>query len=417
MISVAGEPWFASPPLKRIFSLLNADGGEVRVVGGAIRNALMGLPVSDIDMATTLRPEEVASRAEAAGIRHVPTGIAHGTVTLIVEGTPFEVTTLRRDVETYGRHAEVAFGTDWKTDAERRDFTINALYAGEDGAVIDHVNGLADIESRTVRFIGEASQRIEEDHLRILRFFRFFAHYGRGRPDADGLRASARAKATLGKLSAERVWAETKKLLSAENPGRALLWMRQAGVLSEILPETEKWGIDSIPALVQAETAFGWGPDPLLRLASIVPPDTARLDAMAGRLRLSNSERDFFRQWSLAPVPAPGLADTVLARLLYQNGPGGVITRLKLAIAALQPRIEGGGEALGEMAALRRHLDRALNWQRPSFPLTGGDVLKAGIASGPRVGEVLAELEAAWVASNFNLDRATLVARLEALGE
>lgn len=417
MISVAGEPWFASPPLKRIFSLLNADGGEVRVVGGAIRNALMGLPVSDIDMATTLRPEEVASRAEAAGIRHVPTGIAHGTVTLIVEGTPFEVTTLRRDVETYGRHAEVAFGTDWKTDAERRDFTINALYAGEDGAVIDHVNGLADIESRTVRFIGEASQRIEEDHLRILRFFRFFAHYGRGRPDADGLRASARAKATLGKLSAERVWAETKKLLSAENPGRALLWMRQAGVLSEILPETEKWGIDSIPALVQAESAFGWGPDPLLRLASIIPPDTARLDTMADRLRLSNSERDFFRQWSLAPAPAPDLADTALARLIYHNGPGGVITRLKLAIAALQPRIEGGGEALSEMAALRRHLDCALNWQRPSFPLTGGDVLKAGIASGPRVGEVLAELEAAWVASNFNLDRATLVARLEALGE
>lgn len=415
MTSVAGEPWFASPPLKRVFALLNADGGDVRVVGGAIRNSLMGLPVSDIDMATTLRPEEVAARAEAAGIRHVPTGIAHGTVTLIIHGTPFEVTTLRRDVETYGRHADVAFGTDWKVDAERRDFTINALYAGEDGAVIDYVGGLADIESRTVRFIGEADQRIEEDHLRILRFFRFFAHYGHGRPDADGLRASARAKSSLGKLSAERVWAETKKLLSATDPGRALLWMRQAGVLSEILPETEKWGIDSIPALVEIERVLGWTPEPLLRLASIVPPDAARLDAMAGRLRLSNSERDYFRQWSLAPAVAPGIADTAFDRLLYRQGAGGVTTRLKLAIVSMQPRIEAGGEALSEMATLRRLLSRASNWTRPTFPLSGADVLKAGIQPGPKVGEILADLENAWVESNFNLDRATLVARLEAL--
>lgn len=415
MTSVVGESWFASPPLKRVFALLNAYGGDVRVVGGAIRNSLMGLPVSDIDMATTLRPDEVAARAEAAGIRYVPTGIAHGTVTLIIDGTPFEVTTLRRDVETYGRHADVAFGTDWKVDAERRDFTINALYAGEDGAVIDYVGGLADIESRTVRFIGEADQRIEEDHLRILRFFRFFAHYGHGRPDADGLRASARAKSSLGKLSAERVWAETKKLLSATDPGRALLWMRQAGVLSEILPETEKWGIDSIPALVETERALGWTPEPLLRLASIIPPDTARLDAMAGRLRLSNSERDYFRQWSLAPAAAPGIADTAFDRLLYRQGAGGVTTRLKLAIVSVQPRIETGGEALSELATLRRHLARASAWARPVFPLSGADVLKAGVQPGPKVGEILADLENAWVESNFNLDRATLVARLEAL--
>ncbi len=236
MSGIAGQSWFSKPGLQRIFSLLNADGGEARVVGGAVRNALMGLPVGDIDMATTLPPQDVVERAKDAGIKAVPTGIDHGTVTLVVDGEGYEVTTLRRDVTTDGRHAEVAFGTDWKEDAERRDLTINALYADASGEVIDLIGGLADIETKTVRFIGDAATRIAEDHLRILRFFRFFAYYGSGRPDADGLRASARAKDKLSTLSAERVWSEMKKLLSADDPSRALLWMRQAGVLAQILP-------------------------------------------------------------------------------------------------------------------------------------------------------------------------------------
>ena len=219
MTSVSGEAWFSDPALVRVLALLNGDGGEGRVAGGAVRNSLMGLPVADVDIATTLRPEVVVERAKAAGIKAVPTGIEHGTVTLVIDGTPFEVTTLRRDVATNGRHAEVAFGTDWQTDAERRDLTINALYATGDGRVIDLVNGLPDIESRTVRFIGDAAMRIAEDHLRILRFFRFFALYGSGRPDAEGLKACARAKTSLAKLSAERVWSETKRLVGVGSSG------------------------------------------------------------------------------------------------------------------------------------------------------------------------------------------------------
>ncbi|MGZ2373275.1 poly(A) polymerase [Sinorhizobium medicae] len=306
MTSIAAEPWFQAPQLRRIFDLLNADGGEVRIVGGAIRNSLMGLPAGDVDLATTWHPEDVIQRARGAGIKSVPTGIDHGTVTLVIEGMPYEVTTLRRDVATDGRRAEVAFRADWKADAQRRDFTINALYGNAEGEVLDHVGGLDDIATRTVRFIGSAAERVAEDYLRILRFFRFFAHYGSGRPDAEGLKACAQARTKLATLSAERVWTETKKLLSAVDPGRALLWMRQAGVLGEVLPETEKWGIDAIPALISAEKSFSWHPDHLLRLAAMVPPDVDRLEAMAKRLRLSKAESAYLDRFAKAPAIAPG---------------------------------------------------------------------------------------------------------------
>ena len=415
MTSVAGEAWFSKPALKRIFDLLNTDGGEVRVVGGAVRNSLMGLEASDIDMATTLPPQEVMARAEAAGIKAVATGIDHGTVTLVIDGKPFEITTLRRDVETNGRHAEVAFGTDWKVDAERRDLTINALYADVSGAVIDLVGGLPDIESRTVRFIGEAEKRVAEDYLRVLRFFRFFAWYGSGRPDADGLRACARARSKLSGLSAERVWGETKKLLSADDPGRALLWMRQAGVLTEVLPETEKWGIDAIPGLVAAERAFGWKPDPLLRLAAIVPPDTERLTDMAKRLRLSKAEAAFFAAWGNAPAIPATIADTAFDRMLYRSGAAGLATRLKLALAVARQKTENDPSLLPEVARLKRLLARAEAWQRPVLPVSGADVLEAGVAAGPRVRELLQKLEEGWIEGNFNADRATLIARLTSL--
>lgn len=417
MTSVSGEAWFSDPALVRVLSLLNSDGGEARVAGGAVRNSLMGLPVADVDIATTLRPETVVERAKAAGIKAVPTGIEHGTVTLVVDKIPFEVTTLRRDVATNGRHAEVAFGSDWQMDAERRDLTINALYATADGAVVDLVNGLPDIESRTVRFIGDAATRIAEDHLRILRFFRFFALYGSGRPDAEGLKACARAKGSLGKLSAERVWSETKKLLAAPDPGRALLWMRQAGVLTEILPESEKWGIDAIPALVEAEKAFGWTPDALLRLAAIVPPDRERLKALVERLRLSKAEAANLDYWASAPEIAPKLAETAFERLLYRNGPVGLTMRLKLALSTARAKGLGDAEALSFAGLCQRLLAKAQNWQKPSFPLTGADVLAAGVAPGPKVGVVLGAIEDEWVAGNFNEGRAKLLARLEALAK
>lgn len=415
MISVAGEAWFSTPALTRIFDLLNADGGEVRVVGGAVRNSLMGLAVADIDMATTLLPEVVVARAKSAGIKAVPTGIEHGTVTLVIDGKPYEITTLRRDVETDGRRAEVAFGTDWTVDAERRDLTINALYANAKGEVIDLVGGLADIEKRTIRFIGNAGERVAEDYLRVLRFFRFFAHYGSGRPDADGLRACAQARSKLSALSAERVWSELKKLLSARDPGRALLWMRTSGVLTEILPESEKWGIDSIPGLIAAEQTFGWRPDPLLRLASIVPPDTERLDAMAKRLRLSKTEAAYFTAWTKAPRLPAEIADTAFDRLLYRNGEKGLMTALRLSLASARQKSENDPSQLPETARLQRLLTRAEKWQKPVFPLTGADVLATGIQPGPRVGDILGQLEDKWVDGNFNADRATLVARLQSL--
>jgi len=412
MSGIAGQSWFSKPGLQRIFSLLNADGGEARVVGGAVRNALMGMPVGDIDMATTLPPRDVVERAKDAGIKAVPTGIDHGTVTLVVDGEGYEVTTLRRDVTTDGRHAEVAFGTDWKEDAERRDLTINALYADASGKVIDLIGGLADIETKTVRFIGDAATRIAEDHLRILRFFRFFAYYGSGRPDADGLRASARAKDKLSTLSAERVWSEMKKLLGADDPSRALLWMRQAGVLAQILPETEKWGIDSIHGLVATEQALGWRPDPMLRLASIIPPDAERVTALSSRLRMSKNEAARLDQWAKAPAIDPSLAETALDRLLYRQGVEGVKTRLKLALSSARADMSAGETSMQKIAKLSTLLARAEKFNKPSFPLSGADVLAAGLTPGPQVGEVLGELEAAWVDGNFAADRETLLARL-----
>ncbi|ANM11616.1 MULTISPECIES: CCA tRNA nucleotidyltransferase [unclassified Rhizobium] len=413
MTGLADQAWFRDPALGRILALLNTDGGEGRVVGGAVRNSLMGLPVSDIDIAATLTPEIVMERAAAAGIKTVPTGLQHGTVTLVIDGKPFEVTTLRTDVETDGRHAKVAFSTDWKADAERRDLTINALYADAKGEVVDLVGGLADIEKRNIRFIGDAAKRIAEDHLRILRFFRFFAYYGSGRPDAEGLKACSAARSKLKALSAERVWSELRKLLSAGDPGRALLWMRQVAVLTEILPESEKWGIDAIPSLISTEKALGWRPDPLLRLAAIVPPDAARLEALAARLKLANAEAATLKAWAMAAPVNDDMSSAAFERLLYRNGAEGITTRLKLALGVARGKAEADFDEMARSARLTKLLDQAANWKKPQFPLNGGDVMSAGIASGPRVGELLAGLENQWVEENFISDRAALLARLQ----
>jgi poly(A) polymerase len=413
--SVAGEGWFGDEALTHVLALLNADGGEARVAGGAVRNALMGIAVADVDIATTLLPDAVVARAKAAHIKAVPTGIEHGTVTLVIDGRPFEVTTLRRDVETDGRHAKVLFGTDWQADAERRDLTINALYADKAGQVIDLVEGLKDIESRTVRFIGDASQRIAEDYLRVLRFFRFFAYYGSGRPDADGLRASARAKDKLSTLSAERIWMEMRKLLAAADPSRALLWMRTSGVLAAILPETEKWGIDAIHGLVATETALGWAPDPLLRLAAIIPDNGERVAAMAKRLRLSNAEAGRLDDWaSVARLPDE-VTDVGFDRLLYRGGKVGMVMRLKLSLSSARAGAEDDPIAMRKAARLSVLLKRAEDYERPVFPLQGGDVIAAGIPAGKRVGEILKALEDFWVERNFLPERQALLERLTAV--
>ena len=411
--SVADEAWFKDPALGRIFTLLNEDGEEVRVVGGAVRNALMGLPVSDTDLATTWAPEQVVVRAETAGIRAVPTGIDHGTVTLVIDGHGYEVTTLRHDAETDGRRAKVVFGNDWQMDAERRDFTINALYADQTGAIIDLVGGLDDIASRTVRFIGNPDDRITEDHLRILRYFRFFAHYGEGRPDAAALKACARARDSLAKLSSERVWKELKTLLKARDPGRALLWMRQAGVLTAVLPESEKWGIDSIGGLVATETALDWEPDPMLRLMAIVPPDTERMRELSSRLKMSRAEADRLARWTEAPVVAPTLAITALDRLLYRHGATSLSDRIRLSLVSARARTETDAAALTDAAGHSRHLARATSWERPVFPVAGADLIAKGIQPGPDMGKQLAALKERWIDSNFTLDKQALLAGMD----
>jgi poly(A) polymerase len=407
--SVAGEDWFQAPALTRIFELLNRDGGEVRVVGGAVRNALMGIAVTDVDMATTWGPEEVVERAKAAGIRAVPTGIDHGTVTLVVEGQGFEVTTLRHDTETDGRRAVVSFGAGWQVDAERRDFTVNALYADRDGAIIDLVGGLQDLETGTIRFIGEADERVAEDYLRVLRYFRFYAHYGAGRPDAAALKACTRARDKLSTLSAERIWKEMKLLLSASDPGRALLWMRQTGVLTAVLPETEKWGIDSIAGLIATEKALDWKPDPMLRLMAIIPPDPERVRALGERLRMSRAEAGRLKQWAEAPALKPTAATTILDRLMYRHGVTPVCDRIRLALVSARGRAEADPAALTESAGHSRHLAHAQGWSRPEFPVTGADLLAGGMEPGPAVGERLQALEERWIESNFTLSRTALL--------
>jgi len=361
-------------------------------------------------VAATVLPQEGGRRALAASFKGVPTGIAHGTITVVADGQAIEVTTLRDDVETDGRHARVVFGRDWARDAERRDFTINALYADPDGTVLDLVGGLDDIAERRLRFIGDAGQRIREDYLRILRFFRFFAWYGSGRPDAEGVKACAREKEGLDRLSAERVWSELKKLLSAPDPSRALLWMRQAGVLSRVLPESEKWGIDAVHPLVAAERDLGWAPDPLLRLMAIVPPDGDRMAGLAARLKLSKAEAGRLAAWADVGALGAGTTDRDLARRLYDTVPGALVDRLKLSLATSRQRSASDLALLPETAAYLRLLDSASTWQRPEFPLRAADLAPLGLA-GPQLGRMLRELEKEWADGGFGAGRDRLVSR------
>ncbi|AAL51644.1 MULTISPECIES: CCA tRNA nucleotidyltransferase [Brucella] len=413
-INISGKAdWLNAKPLQALFTALNRDGGEARVVGGAVRNTLLGTGVSDVDLATTHLPEETVRLASEAGFKPVPTGMEHGTITVVVQGYPFEVTTLRRDIETNGRHAKVAFGTDWKADAERRDFTINALYVTADGTVIDQVGGLADIETRTLRFIGDAEQRIREDYLRILRFFRFFAWYGSGRPEAEGLRASARLKDGIAQLSAERIWSEMKKLLGAPDPSRALLWMRQAGVLNLVLPESEKWGIDAIHGLVRTQSDLGWQADPLLRLESLVPPDAVRMEELGKRMKMSNAERARLEAWARADAVKPGLSEQALKKAIYRGSKQALLDRIRLAYAAARQEAVGSDEAMIRAGGVARLLDAAEHYDAPVFPITGGDLLARGIEKGPGLGETLRSLETLWIDSCFSLDREALLRKLD----
>jgi len=391
-------PWLTSGPAARVLALLNADGEEARVVGGAVRNALLGLPPGDIDIATTAVPEEVARRAAAARIKSVPTGIAHGTVTLVLDGQPFEVTTLREDVETFGRKATVAFGRDWRVDAQRRDFTINGLSVDAAGVIHDHVGGLADLARRRVRFIGDPDRRIAEDYLRILRFFRFSAGYGAGDPDRDGYLACIRGREGLSLLSSERIGMEMRKLLVAENALDAVVAMRDGGLLLPILmgvayPAT-------LAAMIEIERMRGLKPDAMLRLGALAVAVTEDARRVGARLRLSNSEIRMLdsmghRWWRLA-----GMDEATAQRRLYRLGEARFRDRVMLAWAKA---------GLGADPAYWRQLvtlpDR---WPIPVFPLKAADFIARGVAEGPVLGHVLSLAEDAWLAAGFPNDAAAL---------
>ncbi len=393
--------WLQRPETAKVFAALNAEGVETRAVGGAVRDALLGLPVTEIDLATTAVPQKVMTLAREAGLKAIPTGIEHGTVTVVVDEMPFEVTTLRRDVETFGRHAKVAFTEDWEEDARRRDFTLNALYADREGIVFDPLGFYADLLEGRVRFIGDAEARIKEDYLRILRFFRFNAYYGKGPLDAAGLEASVKLREGLAQLSAERVAAEMRRLLVAPRAMRGLEALYDYGLLTEVLGGVPR--LDRVERLIDIEAALDLTPDAALRLAALavfVREDAARL---AERLHLSNAEQATLEH-AADEGGKPVFADEASAKeALYRLGENDFRSRVLLAWAA-----SGASTEDPHWHAIFR-LPRS--WEAPVFPLRGTDIVEIGTAKGPEIGELLRQLEAEWIAGGFAASREELLAR------
>jgi poly(A) polymerase len=375
-----GASWLKSGPPARVLNLLNGGGEEARVVGGAVRNALLKIPIGDIDIATTAVPEEVIRRARAAGIKSVPTGVEHGTVTLVIDSHPFEVTTLREDTETFGRKAKVAFGRDWMRDAERRDFTINGLSVDADGRVHDYVGGLDDIAAKRVRFIGDPNKRISEDFLRILRFFRIHARSG------------------LAALSAERVRVEVLKLMVADGAAIAVAAMAEGGLLLPLFGGVAYTG--PFKTMISIERALSLAPDALRRLAALAVAVTEDAKRVSSRLRLTNAETKALdsmghRWWRLARMD-----EATARRRLYRLGEDRYRDRLLIAWAR-------SGEN-SEASAWRELATLAERWSAPKFPLKAADFLARGIAQGPQLGQVLGAAEDAWLAAGFPLDEAAL---------
>ena len=395
--------WMTEPQTRAVLAAL---GGEGRFVGGAVRNALLGKPVSDIDIATPLLPDEVTKRLKAAGLGAVPTGIEHGTVTAVADGKPFEVTTLRRDVATDGRRAVVAFTTDWAEDAQRRDFTMNALYADAGGTITDTVGGVEDLKAGRVRFVGDAVTRIREDYLRILRLFRFHAWYGNGEIDPDALRAAAAEKGGLTLLAGERVSKEMLKLLEADNPVPVLRQMAAAGILSDIL--TANLNIARLEHLAKIDADAFFTPDPLLRLAALLPPDVGEARAVAKEWRLSNAQADRLIDIAGAKEKIVSyLSVKEMRKLLYRLGAARFKDRVFLKWAE-DPKESNGVQ-------WRMMLAVADAWEPPRFPLTGREVMLAGVPEGPLIGRILEEVEDWWVDADFIEDEFSIAERLKAV--
>jgi poly(A) polymerase len=385
------------PAAARLFAALDAAGIAARFVGGCVRNAVLGREVDDIDIAVTKAPETVMLALQAAKIKVIPTGLKHGTVTAVIDGRTFELTTLRRDVETDGRHAVVAFTDDWLEDASRRDFTFNALYADRDGTLYDPFEGRVDLAKHKVRFIGDPDQRIAEDRLRVLRFFRFHAWYGAPPLDGPSYEACARHVGALGNLSGERVAKELLRLLGAADPADAIEAMADAGALDHWLPEYD--GTVRLRALIGRETA----PDGLRRLAAVLESD-ADATAIGKRLKLS-TQQALRLEIMLAAEPAMDVAAGAPAwrAQIYRLGTGLYIDRLLLAV-----------EVAGDWRAA---LALAQSWTPPELPVSGGDALKLGLKPGPKVGALLDQVERWWIAGDFAADRDACLAELERLAK
>jgi len=395
------QPWMQAAETAQVTAALEAGNAPVRFVGGCVRDALLDRPVKDVDIATALPPERVIELLEAAGIKAVPTGFEHGTVTAVTGGKGFEVTTLRHDVETFGRHARVAFTDDWAADAQRRDFTFNAIFCDPNGTLYDPTGGLGDLKAGRVRFVGDAAQRIEEDVLRILRFFRFHAHYGKGDIDGDGLAACAAQAGKLPTLSAERVSAELMKLLAAPAPAPTLGLMAETGVLAEILPEAGP--PDRLERLCAIEEKRGLT-DPVRRLAALLDLDPAGAAALARRLRLPNAAAQRLGAIAGGDVTLTAdMTDRALRQALYRAGAEYIVDRILLDWSS-----EEGGNRAGQ-------LDIAQAWQPPQLPVKGRDVLDLGIDAGPAVGDLVAAVENWWVEGDFRADRAACLGKLRQL--
>ncbi len=380
-------------------ALSPGESDRARIVGGAVRNALQGRAVDDVDIATQLTPRETLDALQAVGIKAIPTGLDHGTITAVVKGKPFEITTLRKDVSTDGRRAVVAFTTDWAIDASRRDFRLNAIYARRDGSLFDPYDGIADALAHRVVFIGDADQRLAEDVLRILRFYRFNAWYG-SELDADGHAACMRAAPKLKELARERVWKEIKKLLAAPDPGPVVKAMQEGHVFDPVWPE--RLDLNFLLSIINGDRGKGRAPDTLIRAAALCGGDVTTVRKLASQMKASNAETDRLVAMC-APVSGaadsvrPGLDAPARRRALYALGAQTFSDCMRLAEA----RGEGDADA---------DLEAASDWSRPVPPVTGRDLLALGFEPGPQLGAVMKTLEARWIDSDFTLDQTALLA-------
>jgi poly(A) polymerase len=400
---LANAPWLTRPETQAVLAALKAAGHEGRIVGGAVRNALMGKPVADIDIATPATPEQVMQAAAKAGLHVIPTGLQHGTVTVVSDHVPHEVTTLRRDVTTDGRHATVAFTQDWAADAARRDFTINALYCDAGGTVHDPLGGYPDLVARRVRFIGSPDARIAEDYLRILRFFRFHAEFASGPPDTEGLAACVRGRDGLARLSAERIRAEVLKLILAPCALEALEAMATNSLLAPVFGGAPR--LADLARLIAIETALAVSPEPIRRLGCLALRREGDASRFAERLRLSNDERAMLGNLdnpAARSLPAAMGDDGAAKPLLY--GMGAHAWRDAALVQWAWSAAPPSDDKWRQLATLPER------WPIPIFPLKGGDLVALGCAPGPRIGEVLRQLEAQWITGGFEGDRDHLLA-------